>query len=91
MRGFKAKWGRAEIDSLAHEHGWTLVTYDQATITPLLKNWAEQWITHGGVIFVDNSTIASNDIGGLIRALGQLWNQEKRSDWENVAVYLTRA
>ncbi len=70
--------------------GWTLVTYDQATITPLLKNWAEQGIAHGGVIFVDNSTIASSDIGGLIRALGQLWNRERRSDWENMVVYLTR-
>ncbi len=74
----------------AQARGWALVTYDQATITPLLKNWAEQGIDHGGVIFVDNSTIASNDIGGLTRALGQLWNQEKRSDRKNRVVYLTR-
>jgi len=74
----------------AHKLGWTLVTYDRATITPLLKVWAEQGIAHGGVILVDDRTIAPNDIGSLVRSLGALWNQEKTSDWTNAVTYLTR-
>ena len=31
----------------------TLVTYDRRTIPPLLKLWAEEERSHGGVIFVD--------------------------------------
>ena len=74
----------------ADQHGWTLVTYDRATITPLLKVWGEQGITHSGVILVDDRTIAQNDIGGLVRALGAVWNQEKATDWRNFVIYLTR-
>ncbi len=69
---------------------WTLVTYDQATIIPLLKEWAEQGISHGGVIFIDNHTTAQNDLGGIIRALGQLWEKERNKDWTNQVVYLVR-
>ena len=72
----------------AHEQGWTLVTYDLATITPLLKIWAEQGIAHGGVILVDQRTVAPNEIGGLIRSLASIWNQEKNRDWTNVVIYL---
>lgn len=73
----------------AHAKGWTLVTYDQATIVPLLKAWGEQGVEHGGVILVDNRTIAASDIGGLLRALGPLWNAEKTRDWKNVVIYLS--
>ena len=75
----------------AHAHGWTLVTYDQATIVPLLKNWAEQGVSHSGVILVDDRTIASHDIGGLLRALGTLWDREKNSDWRNTVLYPVRS
>src|SRR5207245_1658223 len=75
----------------AHAQGWTLVTYDQSTIVPLLKDWGEQGIQHGGVILVDDRTIAANDIGGLIQALGALWNAEKNLDWKNAVVYLSRS
>ena len=62
----------------AHAHGWTLVTYDQATIVPLLKNWAEQGIPHSGVVLVDDRTIASNDFGGLLRVFRVfLWRGER--------------
>ena len=83
----------ASDDSLlaeAHAWGWTLVTYDQATIVPLLKNWGEQGIEHGGVILVDNRTIAANNIGGLVQALGKVWNAQKNLDWKNVVLYLSR-
>ena len=74
----------------ARQRGRTLVTYDQSTIIPLLKDWAEQGIEHGGVIFVDNRTIAQNDIGRLTKNLGALWTAEKNSDWTDKVIYLTR-
>lgn len=74
----------------AHQHNLALVTYDQATIVPLLKSWAEQGVPHSGVIIIDDRTIRQNDLGGILRALGQLWEKEKRSDWLNRVVYLTR-
>ncbi len=74
--------------SAAHALGWTLVTYDQATITPLLKCWAEQGHDHGGVIFIDGRTIASDDFGGLVRALGTVWRRKRNDRWENVVLYL---
>jgi hypothetical protein len=74
----------------ACSRGWTLVTYDQATIVPLLKSWGEQGIEQGGVILVDDRTIAANDIGGLIHALGKVWDAEKSRNWKNVVIYLSR-
>ena len=50
----------------------TLVTYDCRTITPLLKDWAEEGRQHAGVIFVDEKTISPADIGGLVQSLGDL-------------------
>jgi hypothetical protein len=38
--------------------GLTLVTYDGRTIPPLLKTWAEEERTHGGMVFVDEKTIS---------------------------------
>ncbi len=74
----------------AHEDGWTLVTYDQATIVPLLKRWGEQGIAHGGVILVDDRTIAANDIGGLIQSLSMVWAEERYAEWTNVVIYLSQ-
>jgi hypothetical protein len=74
----------------AFAHKCSLVTYDQSTIIPILKDWAEQGIDHGGLIFVDDRTIAPNDFGGLIRALGRLWDKDKNKDWTNQVVYLTK-
>src|ERR1700728_3784371 len=47
----------------------TLVSYDRRTIPPLLKLWAEEERSHGGVIFVDEKTISPANIGALVRAL----------------------
>src|SRR5258708_15817041 len=55
--------------------GLTLVTYDRRTIPPLLKTWAEEGRTHGGVIFVDEKTISPADIGGLVLSLTKLRNK----------------
>jgi len=61
----------------------TLVTYDRQTIPPVLMEWGIAGVAHGGVLFVDNRTIATNDFGRLVRALIYLFDQEQRSDWTN--------
>ncbi len=66
----------------------TLVTYDRRTIPPLLKRWAEEERSHGGVIFVDEKTIAPSDIGGLVHALISLVTETKETDWTNRVYFL---
>jgi len=68
----------------------TLVTYDRKTIPPLLKAWAESGRDHGGVIFVDEKTIAPADIGGLVRALQNLTQAFVKADWRNRVTFLRR-
>lgn len=76
------------ILSEAHTAGWTLVTYDRRSIAPLLKTWVEQGLAHGGVVFVDERTIAQHDIGGLIRALRRLAAELGDVEWEQRVVFL---
>ena len=66
----------------------TLVTYDRRTIPPLLKLWAEEGRSHGGVIFVDEKTISPADIGGLVRALILLAGGTGEMDWTNRVYFL---
>ena len=80
----------ADLFTLTFEQGLTLVTYDRRTIEPLLVSLAEQTRPHGGVIFVDERTIAANDFGGLVRALEELWNERGQQDWQNQVAYLQR-
>lgn len=68
----------------------TLVTYDLRTIPPLLKIWAETGVHHQGVIFVDRKSIDPGDIGGLIRALCELFDALREADWTDRIVYLTK-
>ena len=75
----------------AYDGGWTLVTYDQRTIRPLLKDWGDRGRPHGGVIFMDDHAIAPNDVGGLIRSLRRLIAQHGDVSWEDRVVYLSRA
>ena len=72
----------------AAAQGLTLVTYDRRTIPPLLKNWAEVGRRHVGVIFVDEKTISPTDIGGLIRALGELVKETRKLDWTGSVRFL---
>lgn len=74
----------------AKEDGLTLVSYDQKTIRPLLKEWAEQGIDHGGVVFVDTKTIAPQDFGSLVEALCGLWDSERHPEWTNRVVFLRK-
>ena len=74
----------------ATAQGLTLVTYDRRTIPPLLKTWAEEERTHGGVVFVDEKTISPADIGGLVRALTGLARETGNWDWTNRVYFLRR-
>ena len=76
------------ILSDAEREGLTLVTYDRRTIPPLLKIWAESGRGHGGVIFVDEKTIAPSDFGRLARALQRLTDHHGNEDWANRIVFL---
>src|ERR1700688_4817837 len=66
----------------------TMVTYDRRTIPPLLKLWAEEERSHGGLIFVDEKTISPADIGGLVRALVSLADEAGKMDWTNQVYFL---
>ena len=72
----------------AAKHRLTLVTYDRRTIPPLLKLWAEEGRSHGGVIFVDEKTISPADLGGLVRALSSLAAKVGEMDWTNQVYFL---
>jgi len=74
----------------AAKQGLTLVTYDRRTIPPRLKVWAEEERRHGGAIFVDEKTISPADIGGLIRALIQLFKETGKWDWTDRVYFLRR-
>jgi hypothetical protein len=74
----------------AAQQGLTLVTYDRRTIPPLLKAWAEQGRSHGGVIFVDNKTISPADIGNVIKALAALTKERHNLDWTDQIAFLQR-
>jgi hypothetical protein len=66
----------------------TLVTYDLRTIPSMLKLWAEEGRSHGGVIFVDEKTISPADFGGLVRALIYLIGEAAELDWTNRVYFL---
>ncbi|HKV84745.1 MAG TPA: DUF5615 family PIN-like protein [Ktedonobacterales bacterium] len=74
----------------AYMQAYTLVTYDLRTLPPLLKQWSEQGIAHGGVVFVDQRTIAPNDIGGLIRGLRRLVEEHGDDEWTCRVMFLSR-
>jgi hypothetical protein len=74
----------------AAAQGLTLITYDRRTIPALLKIWAEEGRTHGGVIFIDEKTISPADIGGLVRALASLATEAGKWDWTNRIYFLRR-
>ena len=72
----------------AYQEKVTLVTFDQSTIRPVLKEWGEQGRSHGGVIFIDEKSIAQNDYGGLVGALLGVWRQKREADFTDVVLFL---
>jgi hypothetical protein len=74
----------------AHRDQLTLVTYDRRTIVPLMSRLASARASHGGVVLVDDRTIAADDIGRLARALTAVWDVFHADDWTDRVVYLAR-
>lgn len=72
----------------ANLQGLTLVTYDCSTIPSILKTWAEEGRSHSGVIFIDEKTIAPDDIGSLVRTLLQLVTEAGDWDWTDRVLFL---
>ena len=72
----------------AFQEKLTLVTFDQSTIRPVLKVWGEQGQSHGGVVFIDNKSIAQNDFGGLVKAILNVWRQMQDVDFTDGILFL---
>jgi hypothetical protein len=80
--------GDEEILAEADRQSLTLVTCDLRTIPVLLKNWAAQGRTHGGVILVSRRTFAPGDIGAVAKALASLLRDRGTLDWKDKVVFL---
>jgi hypothetical protein len=83
--------GASDEDLLreAARRGNTLLSFDLRTIPPLLRDWGERGIDHGGVIFVDHKGFSQNDVGGIAQALCELWELQGKLDWKNRCFFLT--
>jgi predicted nuclease of predicted toxin-antitoxin system len=68
--------------------GFTLVTFDLATIPPLLQEWAEAGRSHAGVILIDERTMATSDFGSIIEALLSIVRQTAHDSWIDRVIYL---
>ena len=78
----------ARILAEALKEGWTLLTYDLATIPPLLTEMAAVNEEHSGVIFVSRKSFAQDDHGGLVNALVSSWPDWKKLVWTNRVEFL---
>ncbi|GAB4232767.1 MAG: hypothetical protein Kow0049_15840 [Stanieria sp.] len=76
------------ILKLAAEEKLTLITYDQKTIPPILLEWGELNISHGGIVFIDYRSIPPHNFGRLVKTLIWLWDIQSKEDWQNRIVYL---
>jgi predicted nuclease of predicted toxin-antitoxin system len=77
-----------EVLRAAAAAGLTLVTYDVNTIPLLLVQLASEAFVHIGIVFVNNAAIRSNDYGGLVRALIQLYDAEVEANWQGRLYFL---
>lgn len=82
--------GRTDAECLveAAQNRFTFVTYDCRTIPTLLRTWREHSRTHAGIIYVDQRTISSGDIGSLMRALAWVVRTFGDDDWTDREEFL---
>ncbi|HEV2472363.1 MAG TPA: DUF5615 family PIN-like protein [Chthonomonadales bacterium] len=82
--------GVGDEDTLqaAFQEKIVLVTFDQSSLRPLLKAWGEEGSAHGGVLFIDERTIANNDYGGHVKAILAAWRQLKDSEFTDGVLFL---
>jgi len=63
------------------------------TLRELIQHSFVQFVVvrqHGGVIFVDEKSIVPSDIGGLVLALNDLYQQAGKWDWTDRICFLQR-
>ncbi|HLJ58019.1 MAG TPA: hypothetical protein VKT77_23475 [Chthonomonadaceae bacterium] len=72
----------------ASSEGLTLVAYDLKTIPPLLAEIAADGESHGGVIFIDASSIRGNEFGRLVTALLADWSGYSSDEWTDRIAFL---
>jgi hypothetical protein len=80
-----------EILAIAAGEARTLLTYDLRTIPVLLRALAEANDDHAGVIFADDRSIPSDDVGAIAAALRALCREQGDEDWTNRALFLRPA
>jgi len=80
----------ADILQACFAESRVLVTYDQRTISGLLRRWAADERPHAGVIFGDNDSVPANDPGGVAAALSDFIQTASGLDMTNVVRYLRR-
>jgi hypothetical protein len=88
MNGHFVSSPDGEILREAARQKMTLLSFDLRTIPPLLRTWGEQGTDHGGLIFIDEKSILQSDIGGMARALCELWKLLGDVDWTNRCFFL---
>ena len=66
----------------------TLVTYDVRAIPRLLSEMAADHEDHSGVLFVEDATLHSSDLDGLVNALLWHWERYKSDEWMNRVAFL---
>jgi hypothetical protein len=76
------------ILAAALAEGLTLVTYDLRTILPLIMQWMTEGREHAGVLFIDDRTIAQEDVGSQMLALLELWDAAQNENWANAVTYV---
>ncbi len=75
------------IRSAAHD-SLTLITYDLNTIPSFLAELGAEGESHAGVVFIVDSTIRSNDFGGLVKALIAHWKLYNSEKWIDRTAFL---
>jgi hypothetical protein len=78
----------AEILTACREEGRAFLTYDQATIPDLLRQWAAEERPHSGVIFADKNTVPPNAPAKVAGAVAQLAEQIGEADSTNLVLFL---
>lgn len=80
-----------EILRAARVEERVFITYDRRTIPNTLTHWAETGEHHAGLVFVDDKTVRSSDVGGLLRSLRRLIDETGDESWQDRVEFLKRA
>jgi len=81
----------AEILVACQEEQRALLTYDQATIPDLLRQWAAEERVHSGVIFADKNTVKPSSPSAVAAALARLAQEFGEADTTNMVLFLRPA